>query len=69
MTIIQTIVFFIICWWMVFFLALPFKVRDNENRITGQAASAPKNPYIKEKMVIASILTLIITLIFRYYVS
>ena len=67
MTIIETIVFLMLCWWMVFYLTLPFGVQKEDNPIKGQASSAPKNPMIKQKMIITTILTIIITLIFKWY--
>lgn len=69
MSIIETIVFFMLCWWMVFYLTLPFGQKPDENKIEGQAQSAPKNPLIKQKIIIASIITIIITLIFKWYMS
>ncbi len=69
MQVVHIIVFFMICWWMVFYIMLPIGVKDDENRITGQASSAPRNPYIKRKIIIASVVTVIITLIFFTLVS
>jgi predicted secreted protein len=69
MSTIEIIVFYVLCWWMVFYLALPFGNKKEENPMLGHAKSAPKNPRVKLKMIIASILTSIITLIFYFVAS
>jgi predicted secreted protein len=69
MSIIETVVFFVLCWWMVFYLTLPFGVQREDAPIKGQATSAPKNPMIKRKMLISSVATIIITLIFKWYMG
>jgi len=67
MSIIETIVFFVLCWWMVLYLTLPFGQKPDEDKIAGQAASAPKNPFIKRKMIATTLLTFIITFTFYMY--
>jgi len=69
MTIIQTFVFFVLTWWMVFYLTLPFCVKKEDNPIPGQAMGAPKNAYIKQKMLITTGVTLTITLLFYLYMN
>jgi len=69
MTPIQTFVFFVITWWMVFYLTLPFGVKKEDNPIPGQAMGAPKNAHIKGKMLITSGITLTITLLFYLYMN
>lgn len=69
MSIIELIVFLMISWWMVFYLTLPFGVKHDDDQIIGQASSAPKKTYIKQKIIITTIITMIITLIFYNYMS
>ncbi len=69
MSMIEIVVFFVLCWWMVFYLTLPFGIQKEDNPIKGQASSAPKNPMIKRKMLITTGLTIIITLIFKWYMG
>jgi len=69
MSIIETIVFFTITWWMVFYITLPFGVKREDNPIPGQAMGAPKNPMIKQKMLISTGVTFTITLIFYLYMN
>jgi predicted secreted protein len=54
---------------MVFYITLPFGYKKDDNQIAGQAVSAPKKTHLKIKIWIATIATLIITLIFRYLAS
>jgi predicted secreted protein len=58
-----------LCWWMVFYLTLPFGNKKEENPMLGHAKSAPSNPRVKLKMIVASGVTTIITLIFYWYMS
>ena len=69
MSVVEIIVFFMLCWWMVFYITLPFGFKTEDEPIKGQASSAPKNPKIKQKMILSSVLTVIITLIFYWYMS
>ena len=54
---------------MVLYLTLPFGIKDEDNPIAGQAASAPKNARIKLKMLITTGITVIITLTFYIYMN
>lgn len=51
-----TMVFFVI-WWIVLFMVLPFGVHIEENPPKGLATSAPKNPNLKMKFLITTVLT------------
>ncbi len=69
MTPIQTFVFFVLTWWMVFYLSLPFGNKTEDNPIRGQAMGAPKNARIKGKMLVTTGITLTITLLFYLYMN
>ena len=69
MTIIQIFVFFVLTWWMVFYLTLPFGNKTEDAPIAGQAMGAPKNGRIKLKMMATTGITLTITLIFYIYMN
>ena len=54
-------VIYLILWWLVFFVMLPFGIeRDQEVRF-GNDPGAPKKPLIKKKAIISSFVTLILT--------
>ena len=63
MSIIEIVVTFVLTWWLVFFLALPWGNQPEDNPMVGQASSAPKNPRIKLKIWVSTGITIIITLI------
>ena len=63
MSIVEWVVTYIISWWIVLFMVLPFWVRPSAKPIPGQAMSAPENPQLKRKFIITSLLALIPTLI------
>lgn len=68
MSFIEVFVTFMITWWMVFFLILPFgNVWDEPAQ--GMAASSPSNARLKLKFIISTIVTIIITLIVYYIMS
>lgn len=56
------IVVFLIVWWVVLFITLPFGIEyhSDEERDEGHIASAPKNPMIVKKMLITTVLTSIL---------
>ncbi len=55
------LVIYLILWWLVFFVMLPFGVeRDQEVRF-GNDPGAPKKSLVKKKAIISSFITLILT--------
>ena len=51
---------FILIWWIVFFITLPFKVSVPTDLAGGFATSAPKKTYIGLKVIISSAISVII---------
>lgn len=51
MSLVGTIVFFLITWWLVLFTTLPFGVRRDENPEPGADIGAPANPRLLAKML------------------
>lgn len=49
-------VYFVI-WWIILFMVLPFGVHMEEKPTKGFATSAPKNPQLKKKFLITTVLT------------
>ena len=55
------LVIYLILWWLVFFVMLPFGVeRDQEVRF-GNDPGAPKKSLVKKKAIISSFITLFLT--------
>ena len=68
MAIAFNIVVFIIAWWLVLFMVLPFGVRTSEeageDAEPGTAESAPHKPLILRKMLITTLIAAVIWLIY-----
>lgn len=48
------IVTFIIIWWLVLFMVLPWRAQPSQNPLPGNAPSAPDNPRIGQKALITT---------------
>jgi predicted secreted protein len=60
MTIVGGIVTFIIIWWLVVFMVLPWRAQPSENPQPGNVPSAPDNPRIGLKALITTGITIVI---------
>lgn len=56
-----TFVVFVVTWWMVFFVTLPFGVKAAETPEPGHATSAPERPRLVIKAAIATVVALTLT--------
>ena len=63
---------FVVIWWLVFFMSLPFGVRaqdETDDGVTeGTIPSAPSNPNLKKKMLYSTGIALVITVVY-YFVA
>ncbi|MFN7038092.1 MAG: DUF1467 family protein [Alphaproteobacteria bacterium] len=57
------IVTYTVIWWLVFFILLPLGIEMENNPQTGNAESAPKNPRLVLKIIIATITAGILSVI------
>jgi predicted secreted protein len=55
------LVVFVIVWWLVFFMTLPFGVKHPGNVEPGHAPSAPDRPRLVIKVAIASAIAAALT--------
>ena len=46
----EIIVIFVIIWWLVLFIVLPFGIQKDDNVKDGNDPGAPKNPMLKKKL-------------------
>ena len=60
MTIVGGIVSFIIIWWLVLFMVLPWRAQPSENLLPGNTPSAPDNPLIALKALVTTGITVIL---------
>lgn len=54
-------VVYILAWWLVFFMALPFGIQTPENPEEGHSSGAPRHPYLGRKALAATILAAFLT--------
>jgi predicted secreted protein len=71
---IGSIFIFMVIWWVVLFSVLPWGVRRQENPELGHDPGAPAVPYLKRKILVTTLITLVlwgigVVLILRYHLS
>ena len=57
------LVIYLILWWLVFFVMLPFGIERDQDVTFGNDPGAPKKSLVKKKAIISSFVTLILTAI------
>ena len=59
---------YVIIWWMVFFMTLPFGVERPEAHEVevGHEPGAPKKPMLKKKAIITSLISAVLLVIWIY---
>ena len=55
------LVIYLILWWLVFFVMLPFGIERDQDVTFGNDPGAPKKSLVKKKAIISSVVTLILT--------
>ncbi len=57
------LVIYLILWWLVFFVMLPFGIERDQDVTFGNDPGAPKKSLVKKKAIISSFITLFLTAI------
>lgn len=60
MNVASAIVVFIVIWWLVMFMVLPFGVRRTENPEAGHDPGAPVHPMLWRKVAVTTAITLVL---------
>jgi len=60
MTLVSGTMVFFVLWWVVLFMVLPFGIRTDETPQKGFATGTPKNPNLRKKFLITTILAAIV---------
>ncbi len=60
----EIIVIFVIVWWLVLFIVLPFGVQRDDNAIKGNDPGAPKDPMLKKKIYLTTIISFFLSILF-----
>ena len=55
------LVIYLILWWLVFFVMLPFGIERDQDVTFGNDPGAPKKSLVKKEAIISSFITLILT--------
>lgn len=66
MSIASGIVVYVIIWWLVFFMTLPFGVKRAENVDEGHEPGAPEKPMLWIKAGITSVIALLLLGVWWY---
>lgn len=69
MDIVSGVVVYLLMWWWVFLMSLPFGVRTVEDPETGHAASAPARPMLRRKMAVTTVIAAILTAIINWIIA
>ena len=67
MQIFSYFLFFVVIWWVLFFIFLPFKNETSTEFQIGNANSAPVKSYLLIKVLITSVLSFIILITLIYF--
>ncbi len=64
MSFLETIIFFLVVWWPIFFMMLPvgFEPITKDNADTKFVKSAPNKPRLFKKFIITTTISLILTI-------
>ena len=54
-------VIYLILWWLVFFVMLPFGIERDQDVTFGNDPGAPKKSLVKKKAIISSLITFFLT--------
>jgi len=69
MDFVSALVVFLLLWWWVFLMSLPFGVRTIDTPETGHAPSAPARPMLWRKVLAATVIAGVLTVIVNWVIS
>ena len=59
----EIIVIFVVIWWLVLFTILPLGIQKEDKILGGNDPGAPKNPMLKKKIILTSIISFFLSII------
>ena len=62
----EIIVIFVVIWWLVLFMVLPFGIQKDEEIVGGNDPGAPKNPMLKKKIILTSAISFFLSIIVSF---
>ena len=69
MDFVSGVVVYLLLWWWVFLMSLPFGVRIEDNLKPGHATSAPARPMLWRKMVVTTLIAAALTAAIHWIIS
>ena len=69
MDFVSGVVVYLLLWWWVFLMSLPFGVRTEVNREAGHAPSAPAPPMLWRNMGITTVIAAVLTTVIHLIIS
>ena len=69
MDFVSGLVVYLLMWWWVFLMSLPFGVRTVEDPEAGHAVSAPARPMLLRKMMAATVIAGVLTTIVHFIIQ
>ena len=63
------LVTFVVSWWLIFFMALPFGAAPEAEPVRGHAESAPARPRLLLKAAITTVLAALATWAIAWFIS
>ncbi|WP_191059767.1 DUF1467 family protein [Geminicoccus harenae] len=69
MTFFELLVSYVIAWWMIFFMALPFGAHPPDEPGRGHAESAPAQPRLWIKAAITTVLAALAVWAFHWFLT
>ena len=69
MDVVSGTVVYLLMWWWVFLMRLPFGVRTVEDPAAGHAPSAPARPMLWRKMAATTVIAAVLTAIINWIIA
>ena len=69
MDFVSGLVVFLLLWWWVFLMSLPFGVRTVDTPEAGHAPSAPARPMLWRKVLVTTIIAAVLTVLVNWIIS
>ena len=69
MDVVSGTVVYLLMWWWVFLMSLPFGVRTVEDPVAGHAPSAPVRPMLWRKMAATTVIAAVLTAIINWIIA
>ena len=65
----SAILVYIVIWWLVLFMVLPFGVKREENVQPGHDSGAPQKPHMWKKVLATSLISAILWLVAYFVIT